>query len=32
VLRERRDSPRDPRTGLTMLLSRESIELRGDVQ
>jgi hypothetical protein len=29
VLRERRDSPRDPRTGLTMLLSRESIELRG---
>jgi hypothetical protein len=32
VLRERRDSPRDPRSGLTMLLSRESIELRGDVQ
>jgi hypothetical protein len=29
VLRERRDSPRDPRTGLTMLLARgETIELR----
>jgi hypothetical protein len=29
VLRERRDSPRDPRTGLTMLLARgEAIELR----
>jgi hypothetical protein len=23
VLRERRDSPRDPRTGLTMLLARD---------
>jgi hypothetical protein len=32
VLRERRDSPRDPRTGLTMLLARESIELRADVE
>jgi hypothetical protein len=29
VLRERRDSPRDPRTGLTMLLARgDAIELR----
>jgi hypothetical protein len=29
VLRERRDSPRDPRTGLTMLLARgDEIELR----
>jgi len=28
VLRERRDSPRDPRTGVTMLLSREPVELR----
>jgi HIRAN domain len=29
VLRERRDSPRDPRTGLTMLLApAQSIELR----
>jgi hypothetical protein len=29
VLRERRDTPRDPRTGLTMLLAREgAIELR----
>jgi hypothetical protein len=29
VLRERRDSPRDPRTGLTMLLARaDSLELR----
>ena len=29
VLRERRDSPRDPRTGLTMLLAHaESLELR----
>jgi len=28
VLRERRDSPRDPRTGLWMLLGREPLELR----
>ena len=28
VLRERRRSPRDPRDGLTMLLSREPVELR----
>ena len=28
VLRERRRSPRDPREGLTMLLSREPVELR----
>jgi hypothetical protein len=29
VLRERRDSPRDPRTGLTMLLARaDTLELR----
>jgi hypothetical protein len=28
VLRERRASPRDPRDGLTMLLARETIELR----
>ena len=28
VLRERRPSPRDPREGLTMLLSREPVELR----
>ncbi|HVE66990.1 MAG TPA: HIRAN domain-containing protein [Solirubrobacteraceae bacterium] len=31
VLRERRASPRDPRTGLTMLLARApEIELRGE--
>ncbi len=28
VLRERRRSPREPREGLTMLLSREPVELR----
>ena len=28
VLREQRRSPRDPRTGVTMLLSREPVELR----
>jgi hypothetical protein len=28
ALRERRASPRDPRTGLTMLLSAEPVELR----
>jgi hypothetical protein len=28
VLRERRDSPRDPRNGLWMLLGREPLELR----
>jgi hypothetical protein len=28
VLRERRASPRDPRTGLTMLLAPTTIELR----
>ncbi|MBE2319845.1 HIRAN domain-containing protein [Solirubrobacter sp. CPCC 204708] len=28
VLRERRRSPRDPRDGVTMLLSREPVELR----
>jgi hypothetical protein len=28
VLREQRDSPRDPRTGVTMLLAPEAIELR----
>jgi hypothetical protein len=28
VLRERRASPRDPRTGLTMLLGRGTVELR----
>ena len=28
VLRERRRSPRDPRDGLTMLLSREPVELK----
>jgi hypothetical protein len=28
VLRERRDSPRDPRNGLWMLLAREPLELR----
>ena len=28
VLRERRDSPRDPRSGLTMLLAAEPLELR----
>ena len=27
-LRERRRSPRDPRDGLTMLVSREVVELR----
>lgn len=28
VLRERRRSPRDPRDGVTMLVSREAVELR----
>lgn len=28
VLRERRDSPRDPRTGVTMLAAAEPVELR----
>ena len=28
ALREQRDSPRDPRTGVTMLLAPEAIELR----
>ena len=28
MLREQRRSPRDPRTGVTMLLSREPVELR----
>jgi hypothetical protein len=32
VLRERRDSPRDPRTGLTMLLARaDTLELRTEL-